>query len=121
MDKKLSFIGAGNMGGALIQAACRALNPSQVSITDYSPDKARHVAQEQGCQASGSNREAVLFGDYIFLCVKPQVIGSVLGSFPGIAESFLSSALCPTPPSPSGKGCWPYPPGRMSPREWSRM
>ncbi len=90
MDKKLSFIGAGNMGGALIQAACRALNPSQVSITDYSPDKARHVAQEQGCQASGSNREAVLFGDYIFLCVKPQVIGSVLGEISPVLNECLA-------------------------------
>lgn len=87
MDKKISFIGTGNMGGAIIQAACRALTPAQVSITDYSLDKARQLAKQQGCQVSGSNREAVLWGEYIFLCVKPQVIGSVLEEiFPVLNE-----------------------------------
>lgn len=78
MQKNISFIGTGNMGGAIIKAACRALNPSQVSITDYSLEKARLLAEEVGCKIVDSNREAVLSGDYIFLCVKPQVMGSVL-------------------------------------------
>lgn len=90
MDKKISFIGTGNMGGAIIQAACRALDPAQVSITDYSLDKARQLANGQGCQVSGSNREAVLFGDYIFLCVKPQVIGSVLSEISPVLDECLS-------------------------------
>ena len=78
MDKKVSFIGTGNMGGAIIQAACRALNPNQVYITDYFADKAIALAKESGCSALSGNTDAVLTGDYIFLCVKPQVIGSVL-------------------------------------------
>lgn len=78
MNKKISFIGTGNMGGAIIKAACKALDPSLITITDYHPEKARQLAGELGCNACSSNEEAVLFADYIFLCVKPQVIGSVL-------------------------------------------
>jgi len=34
MEKKMGFIGAGNMGGALITAACRSQDPSQIIISD---------------------------------------------------------------------------------------
>ena len=33
--KRVSFIGSGNMGGALARAACRAIGPEQVVIADY--------------------------------------------------------------------------------------
>lgn len=78
MKKKVSFIGTGNMGGAMIQAACRALDPTRIFITDFNLEKAKQLAEETGCNLVDSNREAVINGDYIFLCVKPQVIGSVL-------------------------------------------
>lgn len=78
MNKKISFIGTGNMGGAIIRSACRALHPSQVYITDYFQDKAEELAHEAGCQTIKSNADAVIEGDYIFLCVKPQIIGGVL-------------------------------------------
>ncbi len=78
MNYKVAFIGTGNMGGALIQAACRALDPKDVHITDYCVDKAREMAEKCGCVLENSNEEAVKAANYIFLCVKPQVMGSVL-------------------------------------------
>lgn len=78
ISKSISFIGAGNMGGAIIQAVCRTADPGKVFITDYQQDKAEALAAKTGCRTAGSNDEAVLSGDYIFLCVKPQVMGSVL-------------------------------------------
>ena len=78
MSSKVAFIGTGNMGGALIQAACRALDPKDVHITDYFVDKARELAEKCGCMCEVSNADAVLSADYVFLCVKPQVMGDVL-------------------------------------------
>ncbi len=84
--KKVAFIGTGNMGGALIRAACRAVGPEQVVITDPMTEKAAALAEELGCTAVPSNNDAVRAAKYVFLCVKPQVISVVL--------SALSPALC---------------------------
>lgn len=89
MKEAVSFIGTGNMGGALIHAACRALNPGQVHITDYLADKARSMADELGCCFENSNKDAVLKGTYIFLCVKPQVMGSVLAQIAPVLKDCL--------------------------------
>ena len=78
MNDNVSFIGTGNMGGALIRAACRVHDPKLVHITNRSMDKARSLADELGCSLAASNRDAVLAGEYIFLCVKPQMMGELL-------------------------------------------
>ena len=89
MTGTVSFIGTGNMGGALIHAACRALDPKQVHITDYFADKAAAMADELGCCAETSNKAAVLAGDYIFMCVKPQVMGGVLKEIEPVLKDCL--------------------------------
>lgn len=68
-----AFIGTGNMGGALAQAACRALSPSDVILTNRSPEKADALARKLGCVAALSNEAVVRSAKYIFLGVKPQV------------------------------------------------
>lgn len=78
MNKTIAFIGTGNMGGAIIKAACKAMDPARITITDHNLDKAQQLAREQNCHTASSNQEAVLAGDYVFLCVKPQVLGGVL-------------------------------------------
>lgn len=80
--KKVAFIGSGNMGGALIRAACRAIGPDQVLIADYQAEKAAALAQELGCTAAADNAGAVEGGEYVFLCVKPQVL-------PGVAKALV--------------------------------
>lgn len=89
MKETVSFIGTGNMGGALIHAACRALEPKQIHITDYSVEKAQAMADELGCCCEASNEAAVLAGDYIFMCVKPQVMGSVLAQIAPVIRECL--------------------------------
>ncbi len=78
MEFTVSFIGTGNMGSALLHAACRTIDPSRIHITDYQLEKVESQAWELGCCCESSNIDAVLKGNYIFLCVKPQVMGSVL-------------------------------------------
>lgn len=68
-----AFIGTGNMGGALARAACRALSPAEVILTNRTPQKADELARTLGCVAALSNEAAVRSAEYIFLGVKPQV------------------------------------------------
>ncbi len=75
--KKAAFIGSGNMGGALIRAACRAIGPEQVVIADYAGEKAAALAAELGCTAAADNGAAVEGAEVVFLCVKPQVLSGV--------------------------------------------
>ena len=77
--KKVAFIGTGNMGGALIQAACQAVGPDQVVITDRDAARAQTLADQLGCTAVSGNGEAARQAEYVFLCVKPQVMAGVVG------------------------------------------
>ena len=70
--KTVAFIGTGNMGGALARAACRALSPAEVIVTDHDSAKAVELARELGCEAVSSNAAAIREANYIFLGVKPQ-------------------------------------------------
>lgn len=76
--KTAAFLGTGNMGSALIRAACRVLDPAQVIITNPTAEKAAALAEELGCTVVNSNAEAVQAAKYVFLCVKPQVMHSML-------------------------------------------
>lgn len=87
MDKKIAFIGTGNMGGAIIRAACRVINPKQVIITDFLLDKATALSEEAGCLTAPSNLEAAEMADCIMLCVKPQVMAGTLEDIAPVLES----------------------------------
>ncbi len=85
---KYGFIGAGNMGGALAAAAAKAVGGKNVVISDRDEDKANGLASSIGADFS-DNESIALSCDYIFLGVKPQVLGSMLGS---IAKALKSRA-----------------------------
>jgi len=78
MNRKISFIGCGNMGFALMSAASRAVLPENISITDTDSEKARKASVSLGAQVLNSNKEAAEKSDYIFLAVKPQALEQVL-------------------------------------------
>ncbi len=72
-----SFIGTGNMGGALARAAVRRLPPAEVLLSNRTQSKAEALARELGC-AAGSVAQAAAEGRFIFLGVKPQVMPGLL-------------------------------------------
>ena len=78
MDLTAAFIGSGNMGGAVIRAAARAVEPCKIIITDYEPEKAKALSGELGCLWSPDNLEAARRAKFVVLCVKPQVLPGVL-------------------------------------------
>ena len=85
--KKLGFIGTGNMGGALAEAACRALSPAEVILVNRTPEKADALARKLGCVAALSNEAAVRSATYLFLGVKPQMYGALAQELTPILRS----------------------------------
>lgn len=84
---KIGFIGAGNMGGALIVAAAKSVAPQEVIIADHSFEKAKALAGQIGCHAAASNEEIVADAEYVVLAVKPNVIRDVVRSIaPAVTE-----------------------------------
>ena len=75
---KLSFIGTGNMGGAIVRAVCTACDPGTVYLSNRSPAKAEALAESCGCHVSPSNADCVRDANYIFLGVKPNQIRDLL-------------------------------------------
>lgn len=75
--QKIGFIGAGNMGGALASAVCKAVSPENVYISDSDCQKAQAIADSLSCRSAGNEQIAGECG-VIFLGVKPQVMQAVV-------------------------------------------
>ena len=73
----IGFIGVGNMGGALARAAAKAVDPNQIFLADQLAQKAVDLAQELNCNTCSAEQVAENC-EYIFLGVKPQVMGAML-------------------------------------------
>ena len=68
----LGFIGTGNMGGALAQAAAKNEN-NRLLLANRHPEKAQRLREKIGGELTDS-RSAAAKADYIFLGVKPQML-----------------------------------------------
>ena len=73
MNKKIGFIGCGNMGGALALAASKAVGAENVFVSDIDEQKVTAFASNYNMNAVTSE-EIVQMCDFIFLAVKPQVL-----------------------------------------------
>jgi pyrroline-5-carboxylate reductase len=80
IDKKIAFIGGGNMAEALIKGliAAGTAKPDQIVVTDVSSDRLAHLNKTYGIIIHMSNLDAAREVGIIILCVKPQVIEKVL-------------------------------------------
>lgn len=73
MERTFAFIGAGNMGGAIVEAVCRAVDPKAVAVYDRDTEKAEALAEKTGCTVALEEWKAVEDARYVFLCVKPKI------------------------------------------------
>lgn len=75
---KIGFIGTGNMGGALARAASK--NPENaLLLANRHPEKAQKLIDEVGGTLA-DNVSVAAEAKYIFLGVKPQMMGDMLSS-----------------------------------------
>lgn len=102
---KIGFIGAGNMGFAMLKGALQVFGKEELTYTDLNKKLMEEVKKETGVQYSTDLHEMVGKIKYLVLAVKPQHLESVLESIkdeissehviiaiaPGIAISYYQS------------------------------
>jgi pyrroline-5-carboxylate reductase len=79
-DKKISIIGTGNMGEALVSGliSSGSTSPEHIICTDVRDDKIKSVKDKYGVVTMKNNTEAVEASEIVIYAVKPQIIASVL-------------------------------------------
>jgi pyrroline-5-carboxylate reductase len=83
---KLGFIGAGAMGGAIIQGLLAGGRVAGKNLVYYDPDRTRQTQMDQlGVQAAPAPA-AVMQAQVVLLAVKPQVMDQVLAGIRGAAR-----------------------------------
>lgn len=75
----IGFIGAGNMGAAIMKGISKSSISGETVLFAYDPDAAKLSALEgYGVTGCSSEREIMEKCKYVFLAVKPQIIEGVL-------------------------------------------
>lgn len=76
--KKVAFIGAGNMNGAIISGLIQGgFSPENIMVSNPSAPKRIALQEKHGIQQTSNNIEAATFADVIVLGVKPYLIAEV--------------------------------------------
>jgi len=91
MKDTFAFIGAGNMGGAIIEAVCRSPEPRKVIIYDSSKEKMSALSEKTGCGTAQTASEAAEKAEFVFLCVKPNILPEVLHGLLSVFKDALEN------------------------------
>jgi len=77
---RLAVLGAGKIGGILIEAFVKQglVSPKNIFATVQHAGRERKNASQLGVSLGNDNREAVKKADVVLLCVKPQSVGHVI-------------------------------------------
>jgi pyrroline-5-carboxylate reductase len=78
--KKVGFVGAGNMGEALIRGLVESnvVPADRILVADVRGDRVSQLATQFGIKALSDNTALVRAADVIILAVKPQIMAPVL-------------------------------------------
>ena len=92
MEKKIGFIGCGNMGKAILGGliASGQVLPGQIWVYTPSPNKVAALRDEFGINAAQSPQEVAEVADIVFGAVKPGIMVKVLSD---IASSLNKDSL----------------------------
>jgi len=86
--KKISFIGGGKMGSALIKGILsrNLIAPGKVTVSDVVKEQLEELRKTYGVCVTKDNKKAVRDSDIIILAVKPQNMAEVLQEISGILD-----------------------------------
>ena len=95
--KRVGFLGAGNMGEAMIRGMLQSglVPKGDILAADAQPQRLVHITGQYGIRGVSGNPELVREADVIVLAVKPQIMGVVLGEVAAVADGrklFISVA-----------------------------
>jgi pyrroline-5-carboxylate reductase len=78
--RKIGFIGAGNMGEAMIKGLLQsgASGPENVVVSDVRPDRLNFIQELFDVSVSQQNSDVIDQADLVVLAVKPQIMETVL-------------------------------------------
>jgi pyrroline-5-carboxylate reductase len=79
-SKVVGFVGAGNMGEALIHGLLHGhlCRPEQIICSDVRPERLKAIRETSGVKTTSHNTEVVKQSDIIILAVKPQIMKEVV-------------------------------------------
>jgi len=80
LTKTIAFIGAGNMGEALIRGLLdrQTVTPSQIVAADVSEERLTYFERKFGIRVTTDNAQAAGVAEIVVLAVKPQQMSDVL-------------------------------------------
>ena len=78
--RKIGFLGAGNMAGALIKGllSAKLYRPQEILVSDVQPEQLRKVKRLYQVDGVKSNQMVVREAQTLVLAVKPQILAQVL-------------------------------------------
>ncbi|WZL73936.1 pyrroline-5-carboxylate reductase [Clostridiaceae bacterium 35-E11] len=82
MAKRISFIGGGNMGGAILGGILHAnlMAPENIVVSDVNEKNLAFLADTYKVKTTKNNQEAAKTADILILAVKPNIYGKVIAS-----------------------------------------
>jgi len=82
---KITFIGGGNMGEAIIAALLRkkVVTPDEINVSDVDPSRLDYLYERYGISTSTNNRTSIKEAEVVVLAVKPQILTAVLDELKG--------------------------------------
>jgi len=85
INKKIGFIGSGNMAHAIISGllSCGVIKRKNIFSSDPSPQRRDQFSKEFSIETFSSNIQMVNKSDVIILAIKPQVMEKVLNELKG--------------------------------------
>lgn len=87
--RRIGFVGAGNMAGALIRGLLqsKAVGPDQIWASDVKAEHLTELSKTYGITTTHDNEAVVRATDVVVIAVKPQVVDRILASISaGLAE-----------------------------------
>jgi pyrroline-5-carboxylate reductase len=99
---RLAVLGAGKMGGILIEAFVKhgLVSPKNISATVQHPGRGRKNGSKVRVALGSDNRAAVKKANVILLCLKPQTVGKVVDEIrPELTEKKLLISIAASVPT----------------------
>lgn len=84
---RIGIIGGGNIGEALLSGIIGdGTDPKSVIVADPTAARLEQLKEAYGLVTTEDGQEAADGADYLFICVKPDVVGTVLESVSDVVE-----------------------------------